>query len=295
MIYNNQQKEAITTLLEQKRALKPNDSDAAFARKHSITSVDYSNLVNRKWIAQPSLLSEKKWNRIALIAGYRANGQQKWETADTYVSDYVRTLLKTSQNTSLPTVLVDAPGIGKSHTCIKYVEHEDNSFYVRCSDCPTNSRLIKAIAKSMGLSPNKKTEDLMEDITIYANSIYRPILILDEAGFLRPKAWNVVHRIYNACEFQLSLFLVGSVGLENEITKGIRRKSNGYEEVFSRLGSKYINIFKDEADKQKRLLSDFKKVIKAQGIKQSKKIEDIISKSNDLRRVRREVVKIQRT
>lgn len=294
MNYSNEQKEQITQLIEAKRANKLKESDASFARKNSITPVDFSNIVNRKWKEQPSLLSEKKWTRLAFITDYKTNGVQRWETANTFVSEYIHTLLKASQQTSLPTILIDEPGIGKSHSCIQYSETAANAFYVRCSDCPTKSRLVEHIAKSMGLPTNKKTEELIYDITTHANSVQTPILILDEAGFLRPTAWNIVHRIYNACEFQMSIFLVGSVGLENEIAKGIKRKANGYKEVFSRLGSKYIPVFKNESERKKLLLSDFKKVIKKQGINQSETIQTIISTADDLRRVRREVIKIQR-
>ena len=202
-------------------------------------------------------------------------------------------MLRMAKRTSLPTMLIDDAGIGKTHTCVHFAETTENSFYVRCSDAPTTSKLVKAIAQSMGLTTKKKTEDIMTDIMMHANSIKRPILILDEAGFLRPSAWNIVHRIYNACEFQMSLFLVGSVGLENELEKGIKRRANGYSEVFSRMGSKYSSVFKNESERLNKLSKDFEKVIKTQGITDDKTILDITGKSDDLRRVRREIIKTQ--
>lgn len=292
-MYTIQEKKAISELLEGKRQASKSRSDAAFARTIGINPADYSNVTNLKWINEPSLLSNQKWNRIALLVDYKSNGLPQWQHQDTFVYKHVTTLLKASKRTSLSTMLVDDAGIGKSHACVRFAETTENAFYVRCSDNPTTARLVRAIAASMGLKSNKKTEDIIQDIFLYANSVHKPILILDEAGFLKPSAWNTIHRLYNASEFQLSIFVVGSVGLENEIEKGMKRHANGYAEVFSRLGSKYIPVFKDEAVKQRELLRDMKNVIKAQGIKAQDSINNIISKASDMRRIRREVLKIQ--
>lgn len=290
MQLSNKQKSAITQLLKDKRNNKVYKSDAQFARTIGMTSVDYSNIINEKW----EMLSDQKWNKIALLVDYRLDNSQKWEVVkDTFVYTFVSTQLKLSKKTSLPTILIDRPGIGKSQTAECFCEETENSFYVRCSDAPTKSGLVAAIAQSMGLKTDKKTETLIQDIVKHANGVYKPILILDEAGFLKPTAWNIVHRIYNSCEYQLSLFLMGSIGLENEIKKGIKRNANGYGEVFSRLGEKYVNIFKDETERMINLRNDFEKVIKAQGIKSTSKIQKIISEANDLRRVRREIIKSQ--
>lgn len=297
MAYSNADKEQICCLLEEKRNLKKNISDASFARSIGLQPVDYSNLTTRKWVDNQTLLSERKWNKISLMVDFNDDNEISWKTAETTVRDHVFTILKAAKKTSLTSMIIDEPGVGKSHAVSEFAEKTENAFLIKGSNAKTPKALLNAINKALGLQASSNIE--RESITDYINQLKKPILIVDEAGFLKPASWKLLHEIYEDCEFHLAIVVLGSHGLLTELKKGQNRKENGYAEMNSRLGINITTddvgrIFLTELERKVALKKDFEKVIIAQGITDKQIINEIISKSSDLRKVRREIIKIQR-
>lgn len=293
MIYTNKQKREISQLLQEKRDNSNAASNAQFCRTIGISSIDFSNIVNYKWEDNQTLLSQSKWSKYAFVVGFESPVKQ-WKTAKTYVYQFLTVQLKLAQKTSSCIMIVDDFAIGKTYTSQEYALENTNAFYVRSSDFPTAGKLIKGIAQSMGLNINRTSDILFQDIINTASALNKPQLILDDAGFLKPKAWAVIHRLFNALEDHLSIATLGSEGLENEIKKGINRRANGYGEVFSRLGGEYKRIFTDLGKKPKIKLSDMRKIAKAQGVED---VDTIMSELNkhtfDLRGLKRKILKHQ--
>ena len=72
----------------------------------------------------------------------------------------------------------------------------------------------------------------------------------------------------------------------------IRIRTNGFEEVFSRFGSKYSSVLPpDIQGRAAYIRSEAEIVAEANGLVDPQKLNKLLSEDLDLRRVRREVIK----
>ena len=90
----------------------------------------------------------------------------------------------------------------------------------------------------------------------------------------------------------MALVLVGSDGLRRKIERGQGRGANGFGELFSRLGERYLSFFpKEPKQAAKYMKRQTVLVCRSNGITEKTVIEKIILIGGDMRRVKREVLK----
>ena len=107
------------------------------------------------------------------------------------------------------------------------------------------------------------------------------LIILDEADKLNDKCICYFISLYNNLEDKCGIVLQATQRLKKKFESGLRNIAPGYEEAFSRIGSRFVPI-------QENNEQDFYQIIKANGITTPDNIYSIINDCDgDIRRIKR--------
>ena len=139
-------------------------------------------------------------------------------------------------------MLCDKSGIGKTHTARCYVRNHANAVYIDCSQAKSKQKLIRQIAREFGVGSVGTYNDVYADLVFYLRSLPRPLVILDEAGDLDYAAFLELKALWNATERCCGWYMMGANGLRDKIHRFIDNKKVGFEEIFSRYGSRYQRV-----------------------------------------------------
>jgi DNA transposition AAA+ family ATPase len=189
-----------------------------------------------------NVLSEAKWITIARKLNVELGNNTRMRAAETPVFQAIISQLENCQANSMSALLVDSADIGKTFAARHYAHGHKNAIYIDCSQSKTKQKLIRTIAKELGVINTGRYVDVYEDLVYYIKTIPQPLIILDEAGDLDYGAWLELKALWNATEYACGWYMMGADGLQAKIDGNIGRKKVGYTEIFSRFGSKYQRI-----------------------------------------------------
>ncbi|MDD3686456.1 MAG: ATP-binding protein [Bacteroidales bacterium] len=192
-----------------------------------------------------NVISDANWVSIARKLDVQLHKEAAWVTAKTPVYMFIHTQLETCQKFSLSGLLCDIADIGKTHTAKEYVRTAKHAIYIDCAQVKSKQKLIKQIAKELGLGHTAKYNDVYGDLVFYLRSIPTPLIILDEAGDLDYPAFLELKALWNATEGCCGWFMMGADGLKRKIESNLANKKVGYAEILSRFGSVYQKITPD--------------------------------------------------
>ncbi|MBR2265720.1 MAG: AAA family ATPase, partial [Paludibacteraceae bacterium] len=221
-------------------------SDAKFAVALGISSSQYSRVMRGDW---ERVLSDSNWISIARKLEVTLNALPEWKAAATPVYEFVTGQLQFCQDNGSSRMLCDVADIGKTYTARCYVRSHANAVYVDCSQVKSKQRLIRQIAREFGVGSVGRYSDVYADLVFYLRSLPRPLVILDEAGDLDYAAFLELKALWNATERCCGWYMMGADGLREKIRRSIEYKKVGYEEIFSRYGSRYQRAT-PESDKE---------------------------------------------
>ncbi len=281
-------KQRIVEAVKQRRSHY--SSAAKMAVSLDVNSAQLSRIINGDL---DGVLSLAKWINIARKLDVQLREDNKWQTAKTPVFTHIYTQLKACQENALSGLLCDMADVGKTYTAKIYAKENEYVVYVDCSQVKSKQKLIREIAKELGLGHTAKYADVYGDLVFYLRSIPNPLIILDEAGDLDYPAFLELKALWNATEGCCAWYMMGADGLKAKIESNLGRKKVGYTELFSRFGSRYQKITPDG----KEALEEFTRtqiamIAKANNDKVD--VKAIIAKSrSSLRRIRVELQKLK--
>ena len=256
-----------------------------------INSAQLSRIKKREF---NKVLSDQKWVSLARILDVVPKNDIRWKTAKTPAFEFIYAQLEDCQSSSISGVFCDDTDIGKSHTARHYCKENKDAIYIDCSQVKTRQLLIREIAKGFGVNFKGRYVDVYADLVFYLRTMGdRPLVILDEAGDLKPEAFLEIKALWNATERACGWYMMGADGLRAQMEKHRALKKVGHAEIFRRFGSRYQSI----TPQGKEAHVEFKKqqfgmVAKANGIKPT---NELFAKNNgSLERVRIEFEKQQR-
>lgn len=266
-----------------------------YATSIGITSSDFSNIEHRKWVQNEKLLSVEKWLRLARTLRVVFRTHQQWATAPTATYRTITEQLKRCQEASITAIFCDEAGLGKTHAAREYAETHANAFYVNGGSFPRKIRFIRALAQAVGINPDHATtEEVFQDTVYYLRALNNPIIIIDEAGDLDQSTYLLLKRLFNDLEDHCGLYMLGARGLKSRIDSGIRVRRNGFEELFSRFGSRYSSVMPDGPKGREEFLREEAKVIAMHnGLNNGEELNRILTDVTDMRRVKRQVLKLR--
>ncbi|MHC1780038.1 MAG: AAA family ATPase [Bacteroidales bacterium] len=265
-------------------------SAAKMATALGISSAQLSRILNGDL---DNVLSDSNWISIARKLDVVFNAQQEWKTAKTPTFSAITAQLTACKNNSLSGLLCDMADLGKTYAAKCFCRENKFSIYIDCSQVKSRQKLIRQIAKELGLGSTSRYADVYADLVFYLRSIPNPLIILDEAGDLDYPAFLELKALWNATENCCGWYMMGADGLKAKIESNLGRKRVGYAEIFSRFGSRYQKISPDG----KEALQEFTNtqivmIAKANATESDLDIKKLIAKTGgSLRRVRTELNK----
>ena len=268
MITEETKKRILITMKDRRKINFP--SDAKMAVYLGISSAQFSRIMRGEL---ERVISDANWISIARKLEVTLNERADLITAETPVFNSIMEQLAACQNFSLSGLLCDITDIGKTHAAKYYCRHNKYAIYVDCSQVKTRQKLIRYMAKELGLGHTGRYNEVYADLVFYLQSIPSPIFILDEAGDLDYSAFLELKALWNATERCCAWYMMGAEALKAKIESNMGRKKVGYAEIFRRFGSRYQKISPDG----KEAMDEFKKqqvalIAKANGINDVQKL-----------------------
>lgn len=231
-------------------------SDAAFARKNGISAAVYSRLKNGE---RDRLLSDTQWLILGRNLGVVVN-TRKWVMARTDVFSVIEEEILFCKEFSKGRICADDCGIGKTYSA-KYLSRTlKNVFYVPCKDAKSKQQFIRLIARTIGIDDAGRYSDVKNNLKYYLQILEKPLIILDDIGYVEYPAYMEVLELVDATEGICGWYQIGDDSLQEKIERGINHKKVGFRAMLSRFSKRFTRIIPIENSEKvmfyKKLLRD---------------------------------------
>lgn len=234
-----QHKSEITTLvLREKDSL---GTQRAVANKADVSEATINLILN----GNTRDIADKMWQKIAAALGYSPSGWQLVQTTNTSILCQV---FADAKATSAFMAVSHKAGSGKTSSAKSfYAQHASAGVYlIQCREWNKRQFLVK-LCQTLGLETGRgwvSADDLIDSITTFFKRRVgaRPLLIIDEADKLRPAALRTLIPLYNECEEQVGVVILGTDNLEKELKAGVRYNHKGFDELDSRFGRRFVHL-----------------------------------------------------
>lgn len=198
------------------------------------------------------VLADGKWISVARRLGIEIGNHVELKPAKTPVFSNITKQLTACQQYSLSGLLCDMADIGKTYAAKWYVKNHRDAIYIDCSQVKTKQRLVREIAKEFGMEHNHRYNDVYADLVYYLRgNVSQPLIVLDEAGDLDYPAFLELKALWNATEHSCGWYMMGADGLREKIERNRSRRKVGYDEIFSRFGSRFQKFTPDGGEARK--------------------------------------------
>ncbi len=279
-------------------------SRAKQADRLGINKGTLSVVLNKSWLGNSRLLSDKKWIEIANKIGFDLSSD--WGVAETDTFLILSSMFDFCKNHSATAAFCDFAGIGKSFAANTYADRHSHVYVLEGSKAEKKGNFIRSLATIVGVA-NRGSLDFMLEQSIKelkSNRMNKPLLIFDEAGDFSPGVYKLLKRLYNELEDMCGMIFIGAEDFKINIQKGIRQQKNAFAEVWSRIGGKASSAI--DTDITKRV--DFYKrqtlaICEANGVTGSEAIKILATVVvdegrnkgviGDMRRVKKEILKLK--
>lgn len=258
------------------------------AKKASLLLEDVSEGVisfirNGKWDS----VSDRMWRKIAAQIGY---DMREWIIADISSTSKLVNLFSDAQNEALSIAVTANAGCGKSEAAKAYARSHPNVILLSCSEFWNRKVFLLEIFKALSKDSTERTVgNMLDEVVRIIRQMDNPVIMLDEADKLSDQVLHFFITLYNSLQGICGFVLFATSYLEKRLKRGVANNTKGYNEIWSRLGRKVINVDAITAE-------DIAMICKANGVTEKAIVDEIIRDSElDLRRVKVKVIAWQMT
>lgn len=276
-----EERQQIAARLKDYCAQKGSQNKAANSM-NGVSSATVSKVLAGDW----DTISDEMWRTIASQIGHETKG---WQIAETRAYRRMAFLLNNAKTDSLVMAVTGDAGCGKTEAIKNYTSANRNVYHLCCSEYWNRRTFMGKLLQCMGVDYSGSTvSDMMDDIIDTLKRKESPLIVLDEADKLSDQVFYFFISLYNQLEDHCGIILCATNYLEKRIKKGLRTKRKGYEEIYSRMGRKFVELQVVNSE-------DVAAVCVANGVTDAKTINRIVDDSDcDLRRVKRAVWAMQK-
>lgn len=270
----DQQKQQIKNKLSEYVSRYASQNTAANTLK-DVSSAMVSLILNDKW----DKIANEMWRNIA-----NQIGVVDWNRVETRCFKLLTETFDDAKKFANVYGVTAQAGSGKTFAARDFVKNHPNSFHIVCCEWWGVKLLFSEILRVMGLESKVVTNDnaaMMDSIAKALRAMPSPLLIIDEADKLGDKVFCGGISLCNALEDVCGIIFMATDNLSSRVTTGVRFSKRGYNELYSRMGRRFIDIKPNKQD-------DIAMICIANGVSNKSDIEKIISDCDmDLRRVKR--------
>lgn len=207
----------------------------------------YSGTALSLWMADKYGAGTNNLDRaIAKALNYRERKMTIVPTIHNYRK--IEFVFRSCKEQSLWMPISEKAGSGKTET-LEDLFNRDTSgsvFYLQAEEWNARQFILKLAEITCGVPKRGylTISAIMDMIAGYFNNLGfdMPILLIDEADKLKPKAFRQLIPLYNKTEDRLGCIVSGTENLQKEIQRGVRNNIKGFDEMDSRLGRNYIGL-----------------------------------------------------
>lgn len=248
------------------REIKALGSANKVSVKCEVSNGTISYMVNGHW----DLIKVEMWMKVAGKLNVQFSG---WQIAETTNFRMVWQVLKDAKEQSLFIPIAEKAGGGKTAGITEFAKAHSESVYVIKADEWAKKEFLIALALSIGIEIPRGAFSayvLSTKIADFFNerAFAKPLLIIDEFNKLKDPAKRWVISFFNSIEDKAGLVVVGTEHMEKEIKTGVRLQKQGFDEIDSRFGRKYIHLIGST-------LKDVELICQANGIEDKAKAAQI--------------------
>ena len=240
----NSQKNTIRVAIE--REIESLGSAAKVALKCQLNQAYISFMRNPdQW--KKHMLKDEHWIKAAKALGVKPDAWQIVETMNTRTVVHV---MEDAKERSMFMAISYNAGSGKTANAVEYakVNKTENVFYYAVGHSDTNKmQFIRGLGTALGLdmtrmsgAANMLADTIIEFFVLRLDN--RPLLIVDEADKLTDQALKFFITLYNAVEGRMGCVIMGTENLQKKIKRGVKNSANGFDEIDSRFGRRYIGL-----------------------------------------------------
>lgn len=251
--------------------------NAAARSLRGVSEATISQLLNEKW----DLISVEMWRALAAQIDYQ---ETPWQHAETRNHRLITQLLLDAHKHNQVCAVIGEGGVGKTHAFKQYAQSKKGVVWLRCEKYWTQKYLLTQILKNMGHSSSNMTLiELIDEIVIRVKKQGKVLFIFDQFNKLRDGVKDLLIPIYNELEDRAGFFISGTGHLKTVFRRGVRLNKEGYQEMYSRMGRKFIEVRTPSA-------TDIKQICYANSVEDASNIKMICADcEDDLRRVKRKI------
>ena len=244
----------------------------------NVSSATVNQILNRKW----DLISDEMFRNVGAQTGWLSD--TSWVTVDTRDMKMLHHLLKDAQENSLVFAIVGDAGTGKTHALKTYVNEHKGAYHLQCNEFWNRRYFLQELLNAIGRDSSGYTNgEMMQEVVMTLKKRENPIIILDEADKLNDQVLYFFITIYNYLQDHCGIVLIATDHLAKRIKRGRKLNKKGYNEIFSRIGRKFIEL--NGLSSQ-----DITSVCIGNGIEDPRLIKEVMEDCEmDLRRIKRKI------
>lgn len=254
---------------------------AAAESLNDVSEATLIQILNGNWIS----ISEKMWRNVAKQIGV---GQRQMKLVETLDFQTIFLVIDTAKEEGATFAMIGNAGSGKTSVAKMYrsMNRSSNAFYIECREYWNKKAFLSKILQEMGRNDaGMNAVEMMEAIVREMRKLHQPVLIMDEIDKLPDPVFKFFITFYNELNGMCGFVWLSTDNIEKRMRKGLAMNKNGYQELFSRIGSKFIKL--NGANTR-----EIEAICKANGITDPVEVNTIINECNgDLRRVERNFLK----
>lgn len=244
----------------------------------TVSNILTGTIENGKW----ELIADDMWRNVASQIGFTT---ESWVISQTTVYSILYKLLQDAQSDiqgeSCVHAIVGHAGCGKTATAQKYIKENTNAYHLVCSEYWNRKTFLLELLETMGEDTSGSVNEMVRRAVKVLKSKDCPLLILDEFDKLSDQVLYFFITLYNKLEDYCGLVLLATDYMEKRIVRGVNNKRKGYNEIYSRVGRRFIEL-------PGNTYEDIAGICTANGLENTKACEKAINESEgDLRRVKK--------
>ncbi len=242
-----------------------------------VSSATISQMVNGKW----ALIKDEMWRNVATQIGVTS---EEWVFVETRDLKFMKHVLRDIQQNSLVMPIIGSAGSGKT-VGVNLFSGENKEVYVlQCNEYWNRKMFMQELLATMGVECSGYTVgEMMQEAVRRLKVKEHPVVVMDEADKLSDPVIYFFITLYNYLEGHCGILLCATKYLEKRILRGVKLNKKGYNEIYSRLGRKFVEL-------QGVCHNDIGAICQANGISDPDLIKEVVQDSEgDLRRVKRKI------
>lgn len=242
-----------------------------------VSAATISQMLNGNW----ELIKDDMWRNVGAQVGYT---ETEWVSVETRDFKVLTKLMIDAQLNSNVYAITGHAGTGKTFTIRQFAANNRRVHLLQCAEYWNKKMFMQELLAAMGRDYAGATiGEMMQEIVSELKRQKNPLIVLDEADKLTDQVLYFFITLYNQLEDQAGIILCATNYLEKRIKRGVKLNKKGYNEIYSRIGRKCIELKGLSA-------GDISSICQANGIEDRNDIQDVIQDcESDLRRVKRSI------